>query len=851
MKRSKRVFALFMSAVFALSMVPVQALAAAGSGQMSYDERYDGQVGSGQGSITIANSVLNETYDFYRIFDLASFNDGNTAPGQHQNEAYTYVIREASPWYTFLTTQKLYRDAPDTDTNMAVVASPGTVGNNQLFWIEPASITLKDPTGTVQSDYHVVTITSHFADQWDVSNVFSEGEHTYKYDEQDYVNPTPGRRIVKTVQDFAQRALSYAREVGDWDNNSATPQTKHILPNYIESGTGTGAEAAAGQVVVNTSATSATGGTEQGSPVAGKVYLGWYLMGTSVGSLASLDTTNTDVTVYEKAQKPRVEKRVLRKRTQDSDKGSRNTVSQAYTKEQLLDVENDSDMWLYDTDADVGDYVQFKTVITTYQGASQYVLHDGMERGLTFVNETKTNPTNEYADSTMAQGGSYDYGLKAYYIPRTDTDQNGKPIYGDPIAVQSKVGNIDNFIIKTGNAITSNDGCDFEIEFKDSVADDHKVTFAVQGNNGVEHKDLTDEGKLIVLYWVQVNEDVAVWGSEANNTGDPTTIKDNSGNVITEQAHQMTSGTANGNGRNDNWTMLTYGSSSYTNFDRASVTSYQFDVVKSDVGTSGVYNLLKGAKFSIYKANNNTDAGGNKDAAIANGKKYVTANGGTTYNVTSDRLSFTEKSVSENGVAKKYYLYNGDASANNSETDTTTVLTSSDEYEMSLRGLEAGTYLLFEEEAPKGFNKLAYPLVITITGDNDSDGKVAGDDSYNKGIEHADIDETSVYWDSNEGNLTAIIKDNSKDASTAPDSAVTVAWDAANITAPVKTGDVVDTPAQYTKANNGGLQVINQSGRELPSTGGLGTKMIYTMGVVLLAGAAVLFVTKRRMGAEA
>lgn len=848
MKRTKRVFALFMSAIFALSMVPVQALAAAGSGQMSYDERYDGQAGSGQGSITIANSVLNETYDFYRIFDLASFNDDNTAPGQHQDEAYTYVIREASDWYTFLTREKLYREAPATDSTMAVVASPGTVGNNQLFWIEPAKITLKDPTGVERNDYHVVSITEHFADEWDVSNVFDESNHTYKYDEQDYVNPTPGRLIVKTVQDFAQRALTYAREIGDWDGDTSSPQTTHILPNYVEVGVGDGTEAATSQIIVNTNAMD---GTDKGSPAAGKVYLGWYLMGTSVGSLASLDTTNTNVTVYEKAEKPHVEKRVLRKRTQASDKGSRSTAPLTYTKEQLLDVGNNSEMWVYDTDADIGDYVQFKTVITTYQGASQYVLHDGMEQGLTFVNEAKTDATNEYADSGMAQSGSYDYSLKVYYIPRTNTDQNGNPIYGDPIALQSKVGNIDNYIVKTGSAITSDDGCDFEIEFKDSVADDHKVTFAVDNGGTITHVDLTDKGQVVVLYWAQVNDNTAVWGNEANSTADPTTIKDNSGNVITEQAHQMTSGTANGNGRNDNWTMLTYGSSSYTNFDRASVTSYQFDVVKSDVGTSGVYNLLKGAKFSIYKANNNTDTGGNKDVAITNGKQYVTANGGTTYNATSNRLSFTEKSVTENGVAKKYYLYNGDTNATNDESVLTTILTSSDEYEMSLRGLEAGTYLLFEEEAPQGFNKLAYPLVITITGDNDSDGKIVGDVSYNEGIEHTSIDETSVYWDSNEGNLTAIVKDNSKDAGTAPDSALTVAWDAANVTAPAKTGDVVDTPAQYTKANNGGIQVVNQSGRELPSTGGLGTKMIYTMGVVLLGGAAVLFVTKRRMGAEA
>ena len=45
-------------------------------------------------------------------------------------------------------------------------------------------------------------------------------------------------------------------------------------------------------------------------------------------------------------------------------------------------------------------------------------------------------------------------------------------------------------------------------------------------------------------------------------------------------------------------------------------------------------------------------------------------------------------------------------------------------------------------------------------------------------------------------------------------------------------------------------EVNNQSGSELPSTGGMGTSILYTIGGILVIGAGVLLVVKRRMSAE-
>ena len=47
---------------------------------------------------------------------------------------------------------------------------------------------------------------------------------------------------------------------------------------------------------------------------------------------------------------------------------------------------------------------------------------------------------------------------------------------------------------------------------------------------------------------------------------------------------------------------------------------------------------------------------------------------------------------------------------------------------------------------------------------------------------------------------------------------------------------------------SGGVHVVNKTGSELPSTGGMGTTVLYVAGGVLVAGAAVAFAAKKRMG---
>ena len=52
------------------------------------------------------------------------------------------------------------------------------------------------------------------------------------------------------------------------------------------------------------------------------------------------------------------------------------------------------------------------------------------------------------------------------------------------------------------------------------------------------------------------------------------------------------------------------------------------------------------------------------------------------------------------------------------------------------------------------------------------------------------------------------------------------------------------------QTSDGGIQVINNTGIELPHTGGIGTTIFYAVGGVLVLAAVVLLVTKKRMSSR-
>ena len=51
-------------------------------------------------------------------------------------------------------------------------------------------------------------------------------------------------------------------------------------------------------------------------------------------------------------------------------------------------------------------------------------------------------------------------------------------------------------------------------------------------------------------------------------------------------------------------------------------------------------------------------------------------------------------------------------------------------------------------------------------------------------------------------------------------------------------------------AGSATTNIVNHSGTELPSTGGMGTTILYVIGAILVIGAGILLVTKKRMNAN-
>ena len=113
---------------------------------------------------------------------------------------------------------------------------------------------------------------------------------------------------------------------------------------------------------------------------------------------------------------------------------------------------------------------------------------------------------------------------------------------------------------------------------------------------------------------------------------------------------------------------------------------------------------------------------------------------------------------------------------------------------MSVSGLDAGTYYLTECVAPDGYNLLDEDVKITITAAYSADGKITN-------LSVTVGDETSEGTKGDGGEFTGELE----------------------------------------------VTVKNFSGIELPSTGGMGTTIFYTLGGLLAVGAAVFLVTKKRM----
>lgn len=115
-----------------------------------------------------------------------------------------------------------------------------------------------------------------------------------------------------------------------------------------------------------------------------------------------------------------------------------------------------------------------------------------------------------------------------------------------------------------------------------------------------------------------------------------------------------------------------------------------------------------------------------------------------------------------------------------------------------VKGVKSDDYEITEFKAPAGYNKLTAPVTVEAvkTGETSTHTTVYLDKDGNKVNESAKVFEVKVD---------------------------------------------IDTIAATA------VVVVNKAGTELPSTGGMGTTIFYVLGAVLVVGAGVLLVTKKRM----
>lgn len=92
--------------------------------------------------------------------------------------------------------------------------------------------------------------------------------------------------------------------------------------------------------------------------------LGWYLVDSTAGALCGLTTTDPDASVNAKNHTPTIDKQV---------------------QEDLTGMYGDTNT------ADIGQIVNFMTIIHVAAGAENYVMHDKMGDGLTFVQDSDDN----------------------------------------------------------------------------------------------------------------------------------------------------------------------------------------------------------------------------------------------------------------------------------------------------------------------------------------------------------------------------------------------------------------------------------------------------------------------------
>ena len=248
---------------------------------------------------------------------------------------------------------------------------------------------------------------------------------------------------------------------------------------------------------------------------------------------------------------------------------------------------------------------------------------------------------------------------------------------------------------------------------------------------------------------------------------------------------------------------------------------------------------LQGAEFKLYKAVKNATTG-NLEFVENDANIYTNDIMKTGYKIVSDA----------NGRLTIHNLTEG-------ETDQWTAETTP-----GIRGLDIGTYYLKETQAPAGYIKQQDAVKVEIIAPKPEDNNTEND--YWKLVTYNETNGTqTVTWSVWELKKYDVKINNAETASYTFTNTKEENGETTTTTGTTYSGDAGDAPTlgDHTTGAHGLIndtnndthkadgKITNTQGVELPSTGGIGTTIFYVVGAILVIGAGVIMITRRRMDA--
>lgn len=262
----------------------------------------------------------------------------------------------------------------------------------------------------------------------------------------------------------------------------------------------------------------------------------------------------------------------------------------------------------------------------------------------------------------------------------------------------------------------------------------------------------------------------------------------------------------------------------------------------AQVGTVGITNEAK-LYYTSNPFDGNTWEPGH-DGEEANGEASDTATVYTYGLVIKKYETANENKVLANATFEVYKASDvthegADATVNSGAKPIATITTDATGY-IALNGLAKGTYYLKETKAPSGYNLLTELVKVELTNPI-SKITTTNNYKYTSNKEEAMMDVQAQRINNNKVEYAWLQNDSAKVtwAENKPDDTYLPAY---LLSTETSVSNSEDGEAGYEIA-----KVENSTGAQLPSTGGAGRKVFYIAGPILMVGAGVIFITRKRM----